>query len=732
MPMQIDIQRMQRIRGTLLLLSLGAASSLLAAPAPAFLNLTPVTATNIRIEWPPVPGAVRYVISRNGAPDIAIDANAGFLQGDRFAYTDIGRRPSTLQTYSVEAQFAAPTPSTRSPVSQVVTPQASPPLGFRATVSGPGAVTLTWQPRAEATSYRILRTGGPVPAATLNPSGLLYVDQNLPAGQYTYIVYSVFKLASGEEFGGEFSNPVTVTFRPFNMIAVGDSVMWGQGLLPQNKFAAKIQAWIQGLLEIPVTLNLQAHSGAITYPDSSTAYENRSYDGEVPADWPTISHQLGLASSSSVPNPAAASDVDLILIDGCANNIGIITVLNPAGKDETLRSDTRAYCGAGMTNLLSDAVAKFPNANIVVTGYFRYVSSESDLAALVPVFSIVGAVIPPDPLFGGVVVTLGYRARAAARSDEFFQESNSSLQSAVDTVNGMTLPGRTRFNQIRFAPLNPTLSNSYAAPNTWQWLIPTPPLVQDEMYDIRAQRCAAVLASVNGNRALLPGVPPLCLQASMGHPNVAGAQAYVDAIKSVATNDIAAWSANHLGPLTTAEDYTYVKVQLGPSNASGGTMIVTAAAASGQPLSGTVQLPGTPPAALGSQVSYTYAANDPADILATINVPGRALRYIQIPARKLSVTISETGSGDSRTTVATAADAITGQSLSGTVTIGQASAQTSQPLTYPPCVPRPPNGLQNAVRFAVPCGGRVHVPFYLDVSFEDVSVRPPASSPIRP
>jgi hypothetical protein len=452
---------------------------------------------------------VKYVIHRNGALDLAIDANAGFLQGDRFVYVDIGRRPSTLQTYSVEAQFAAPTPSTRSPVSQVVTPQASPPPGFGATVSGPGAVTLTWLPRVEATSYRIIRTGGPLPATTINPAGLLYVDQNLPAGQYTYLIYSVIKLASGEEFAGEFSNPVTITFRPFNIIAVGDSVMWGQGLLPQNKFAGKIQAWIQGLLETPVTLNWKAHSGAITYPTpGKPVYENRSYEGEVPADWPTISHQLGLASSPSVQNPAAASDVDLLLIDGCANNIGIITVLNPAGNDNSLRSDTRADCGAGMTNLLSDAVAKFPNANIVVTGYFRYVSSESDLTALIPVFSTVGAVIPPDPLFGGLVVMLGYRARAAARSDEFFQESNSSLQSAVDEVNGMTLPGRTRFNQIRFARLNPAPSNSYAASNTWQWLIPTPPLVQDEVYEIRAQQCAAAF----------PGAPLLCQEASMGHP----------------------------------------------------------------------------------------------------------------------------------------------------------------------------------------------------------------------
>jgi hypothetical protein len=501
--------------------------------------------------------------------------------------------------------------------------------------------------------------------------------------------------------------------------------MWGQGLLTENKFAAKIQSWIQGLLQIPVTLNWKAHSGAITYPDPAKAEsEDRVYDGEIPADTPTISHQLALASTSSVSNPAAASDVDLILIDGCANNIGIITVLNPAGNDDTLRSNTDAYCGAGMTNLLSDAVMKYPNANIVVTGYFRYVSSDSDLTALVPVFSLILPLVgvPPE---AGPVATLAYKARAAARSDEFFNESNTSLQSAVDTVNGMPVPGRTRFNQIRFARLNPDLSNSYAAPNTWQWLIPTPPLVQDEVYDSRAQQCNAVLASVNGNLAQLPDDPQLCKPASMGHPNVTGAQAYVDAIKSVATDGIAAWRTSHLGPVMAPEDFPYVKVQLGPRDASGGTIIVTAATSSGQLLGGTVQFPGTQPAALGSQVHYTYAANDPTDILATINVPSQAPRYLQIPARKLSVTVSVTPNGNRRTTVVTAADAITGESLSGTVTISQENGQTNWPFTYSPCVPTPPHGRVSASPGGAgePCSGRVHVPFYPDVSFEDVSVR---------
>jgi hypothetical protein len=709
---------MQCVRRVLLLIVFVTEPALFAYQAPAFLNLTAVTATSINVEWPPVPGAVRYIIRRNGAADVAIDANAGFLQGGRYGYTDIGRRPATLHTYNVEAQFPAPAPPTRSPTAQVVTPQAFAPLGFHALLSGVGAVTLSWQPCVEANSYRIIRSGGSLPQVTLNPTEILYVDQNLPAGQYTYTVYSVIKLASGEEFDGEYSNPVTITARPFNIIAIGDSVMWGQGLLPAHKFATGIQTWIQGALGIPVTLSWYAHSGAITYPNPNPPTdENLSYDGEVPSDSPTISHQLELASAAG--SNSAASDVDLILMDGCANNIEIKTVLNPFGDDGKLILDTEAYCGAGMTNLLRDAVVKFPHAGIVVTGYFPFVSGKSDLAALIPVFAILGVVVPPDPTTVGIVTMLAFKARAVARSSDFFQISNTSLLSAVTTVNATTLPPRTS-SPIRFASLNPAPENSYAAPNTWQWLIPTPPFVQDEVYNSRTQQCDAILTSPNRTPSQVEG-NPLCRQASMGHPNVPGALAYVNAIQVAYNGDLAVWQSTHLGPVTATEDYAHVTVQLGPVDASGGAMTVTAATVNGTPLTGTLQLPAAQPAPLGSQAHYSYAANNPTDILATIEIPNQPLRALEIPARKLSVTTSVTRRGNNRVTVVTAADAITGAPLSGTVTIGQVSGQTGASLTYPPCKSGLPGGRIVNVP-AGSCVGRLHVDFYPDVSFEDVSL----------
>lgn len=699
-----------------------------AGPAPADVTLKAVNATNIRIEWSPVSGATEYVISRNGAPDISIGANAGFLQGNRYGYVDVGRAPATLHTYSIAAKFPTPTLPGRSAAVQLLTPHALPPQSFRGTVSPPNSVTLTWSGRSEANGYRVVRNGGNLPPVAFDAQGPSYVDRNLPPGEYSYAVSSIVRLANGEVLTGEYSHPVQVRTRPFNIVAIGDSVMWGQGLLPANKFATKVRDWIAGQLGKAVELRMRAHSGAITYPTpGEPVYENRSYDGEVPADWPTISHQVTLASASVAGQPPA-SEVDLVLIDGCANNLGITTVLNPFGNDEALRSDTRGYCGAGMTNVLNEVVRKFPRAEVIVTGYFPYVSGQSDLAALMPVFALVGAAVPPDPIIGGLAVTAGYRERIRARSDLFFQESNASLQAAVDTVNRASFPGRTKFDQIRFARLNAGPNNSYAAPNSWQFLIPAPPFAQDEVYEARRAQCYKVLQEAGGDPNLLPGANLLCIQASMGHPNAAGAQAYADAIKSVAAPFVSGWRTAHVGPMTAREDPFVVQIQQGTMEPSGGTMLITATdGPSGPHLPGTVLLNGVSAGPLGTPLRYAYQPNNPRDIIATVSVAGRPQRQFLIPSRTFSVAVEVTNSGDPRTALVTATDTASGQLLSGTVIVrsnsaGSVTGQVGQPLTYPSCGPHPLPAYQvaNMPVSLEPCFGTVHVPFYPEVPYQDV------------
>jgi hypothetical protein len=704
----------------------------LQSPSPTILTLAPVSPTNIRIEWSAVPGAVRYVISRSGAADIPIEANAGYQQGNKFVYVDVGRRPATLHTYSVAAHFAAPTLPGRSAAVQVLTPVALAPPSFKAFIAGSNAISLSWGSRSEAAAYRLVRNGGNLPPAVITPQGLGYVDQNLPAGDYSYALYSIVRLANGEELSGEMTAPITLKLRPFNMVAIGDSVMWGQGLLPANKFAVKVRDWIASQIGEPVDLRMRAHSGAITYPTpGEPVYENRAYDGEVPADWPTISHQIALASSPSIAGQPPADQVDLVLIDGCANNVGILTVLNPFPvpglDDESLRNDTRAYCGAGMTNLLRETVRRFPNADIIVTGYFPYVSRESELAAMLPIFVLVGGAVPPDPLSGGLDLTMSYRNKIATRSDIFYQESNSGLQAAVDTINREEFPGRTRFDQIRYARLNAGPKNAYAAPSTWQFLIPAPPFAQDEVYEARRAQCYKVMNEARGNPDLMPGANLLCIQASMGHPNVAGAQAYTDAIRAVAAPLVTTWRTAHLSSMTARDDSFVVRVQSGSTDASGGTLVITATdAISGAPLQGTVQFNGVAAGVLGAPVRYAYQQSNPAEIAASVTVPGRQPRSFAIPPRTISVAVNLTNGGNPRTALVTATDTATGQLLGGTVTIRSAtgsavSGSTGQPLTYPSCGPDMPiYRVSSRPVEPLPCFGAVRVPFYPEVAYQDV------------
>lgn len=179
-----------------------------------------------------------------------------------------------------------------------------------------------------------------------------------------------------------------------DLVVLGDSVTWGQGLLDQHKFATLVA---NGLTPVfpgiqPVIL---AHSGAVI--GRAAACATKTFPGEVPESCPSILQQIAAYTGDS-------QTVPVVLLDGGINDIDIRTILNPFTDPNDLSSDIQQYCYQDMEFLLTQVKARFSNANtkIVVTSYFPILSSESQWDLLPPFLEFMGAPLPQLPQFVNV------------------------------------------------------------------------------------------------------------------------------------------------------------------------------------------------------------------------------------------------------------------------------------------------------------------------------------------
>ena len=144
--------------------------------------------------------------------------------------------------------------------------------------------------------------------------------------------------------------------------------------------------------------------------------------------------------------------------------------------------------------------------------------------------------IPLDPVTGliaGAITSEVLRNSLVNHSRTFLNASNTALAMATTSVNSQLGAGWVTFVQPPFQS-----DNAYAAPNTWLWLVPTDLFPKDEMFRQRQQICGTVKFQSALEQAK-------CVQASMGHPNVLGAQAYADAIAAQLSTSLAAWRLAH-------------------------------------------------------------------------------------------------------------------------------------------------------------------------------------------
>jgi hypothetical protein len=291
------------------------------------------------------------------------------------------------------------------------------------------------------------------------------------------------------------------------------------------------------------------HTFKVVYP--SIFYDD--LHREINTAFPTILQQV-----RQYQGPPSHNDVNLVLVDGCINDVGVMKTTNPKTSSDDITNTAKLSCYDGMKQLLSEIINTFPNAKIIVTGYYEVLSenSSNQLKKLVnwviPYFLEPTIINKINPLTSAAFfVEQRILNKIIDNWHTFAQDSNQFLKMAVDELNtqvgciGCIFTGnRISFANPNFGPENALLAeHPYVAGfykkccfgnlgNPLLYYVREHKLpigALDEIKEERANACSnpgtsAVPGSFNGIT---------CPIASIGHPNFEGSKKYAEAINAV-------------------------------------------------------------------------------------------------------------------------------------------------------------------------------------------------------
>lgn len=276
------------------------------------------------------------------------------------------------------------------------------------------------------------------------------------------------------------------------LLVMGDSVVWGQGLVEEHKTACILAR------HLGAEIRMLAHAGAkIGIRDSYTV---TMPSGEVPCFFPTILQQL----DGFTGDPTA---VKWVLMNGGINDVEVQRVFNPMVPQFELELHTRNYCGRDLLTLLQQVTSRFANARVLVLGYYPALSHQSHSQGVEALFQLVYGV-KFAPLFDAGL----FRHEIVEHCLRFWKLSTGLLRGAVEQVNRAA--GTSRAN---FVESGMDEANAAHAPQSllWELDLNAPNRAPDEVVVERRAACALVGAGELQKQQ--------CLLSAVGHPNVAGA-----------------------------------------------------------------------------------------------------------------------------------------------------------------------------------------------------------------
>ncbi len=337
--------------------------------------------------------------------------------------------------------------------------------------------------------------------------------------------------------------------RPLHILVLGDSILWGQGLKQDHKTTYYVKLWLEKNTGRRVVERMEAHSGAVIERSSLT--DNRtSANREVNVGLPTINDEVDSALSSY----SDPSQVDLILISGCGNDLGIQNLLNASNVGE-VDDMTEAKCGKPVETLLRRITTAFPAALVILTGYYPFFSDETRNDFVV------------KGLASRFFKTQTNNSRMSSKevferlklnSKQWYQTSNNQLAEAARRINS-----ETGAQSVIFAKVDFPSAYSFNAPKTHLWgfnrspfrmallilsfgkvLLPS----NDEMRKHRTASCNEIYREQPNEtidqRKDRKALRLFCRYAALGHPNRKGALLYADAITNALKSTLLVTASN--------------------------------------------------------------------------------------------------------------------------------------------------------------------------------------------
>ena len=327
--------------------------------------------------------------------------------------------------------------------------------------------------------------------------------------------------------------------RPLQMLVLGDSILWGQGLKTEHKTWHHIKEWLQRNASRPVVERIEAHSGAIIERNSLTDNLTSS-NREVNVGLPTINDQI----DNALRFYSDPSQVDLVLLSGCGNDVGVQNLLNASNVGE-VDEMIQAKCGMPMENLLRRIVRTFPSAQVIVTGYYPFFSEQTrnDFVLKGLARRFFKTQRDGDVRMSSKEVF----ERLKLNSKQWYSTSNTQIAEAVRKVN--TEIGQ---EQIAFARIEFPAAYSFTASQTRLWGFNRSPFRMALLFlsfgkvllpsndDVRKERSASCdeLYKTPENETTeekqdRKALRLFCRYAALGHPNRKGSLLYADSITNI-------------------------------------------------------------------------------------------------------------------------------------------------------------------------------------------------------